>query len=277
MRTCIVFACSGTAYASEALTAARRARRLMPGHPCVGFADPVGAAVFRDSGLFHEVHEIADPAYSFIDKTRIALPAHYDAALFLDTDTYMAAPVEDVFTLLDRFDLVVAHEPTRFSFDAAFQQLLDDGAPPAFPEFNTGVFGFRNVPAVQAFLAAWREDNAALRASGRPPAHDQPSFRTALWRSELRFYVLPPEYNFRFTMPSFIGGFGHVRILHGRGPTRARLARRLSRPATLPRAYRPWSWPFMAARRRLRLARRKLGLTRANLRRRTTRSAAGEG
>lgn len=263
MNTCIVFACSGASYAREALTAAARAKAHMPRQPCVGFADADGVRVFRESGLFDESHEIPEPSFSYIDKTRIALPDHYDAAVFLDTDTYMIAPVPDIFELLAQFELVVAHEPTRFSFDASFQHLLDEGAPAAFPEFNTGVFGFRNTPAVMDFLAAWRSDNRAFEAAGKPAAHDQPAFRTALWRSGLRFYVLPPEYNFRFPMPSFIGGFSYVRILHGRGRSRRRLARRLTRQRTLPRAYVPWHWPFMAVRRRLRLLRRKFGITRA--------------
>jgi len=275
MKTCIVFACSGASYAREALTAAACARARMPDQPRVGFADADGIRVFRASGLFDELHEIAEPSYSYIDKTRIALPAHYEAALYLDGDTYMTAPVDDLFDLLDRFDLVAAHEPTRFSFDATFQHLLDDGAPAAFPEFNTGVFAFRNTADVKAFFDDWRRDDAARRKAGVPPAHDQPAFRTALWASDLRLYVLPPEYNFRFTMPAFIGGFGFVRILHGRG-NRRRLAARLSRRRTLPRAHRPWYWPFTLVQRRFRLIRRKLGLTRANLRRwRANTSRAG--
>jgi hypothetical protein len=267
MRTCIVFACSGTPYAREALTAAQRARSLMPEQPLVAFADGDGAAVFRDSGLFAEVHTIPDPAYSFIDKTRIDLPAHYDAALFLDTDTYMVAPVPEIFALLERFDLVVAHEPTRYSFDKAYRHRLSDRAPLAFPEFNTGVLAFRNSPAVRSFFDAWRADNAAREAGDAPPAHDQPAFRTALWESDLRFYVLPPEFNFRFEMPGFIGGFSGVRILHGRGAARARLARRLAPAAPFPRVRIPLAWPVVALRKRVRRWRRGLGLTRSALRR----------
>jgi len=265
LRCCIVFACSGRRYAREALAAAARAADVMPELPRVGFADGDGAAIFAESGLFAEVHEIPDPAFSFIDKTRIDLPAHYDAALFLDSDTYLATRVDAVFALLTRFDLVVAHEPTRFSTDASFRQRLDDGAPRAFPELNTGVIGFRNTPAVARLFADWRADNAARVAAGQPPAHDQPAFRTALWASALRFYVLPPEYNFRFEMPSFIGGYSGVAILHGRGRRRPALAARLARPRGLPRAYTPWYWPVTGLQRLIRRHRRRLGLTRAAL------------
>lgn len=266
MRGCIVYACSGTKYAREALVSARRTREVMADCPLVAFADAAAAQELSDSGLFAEVHTIADPAFSFIDKTRIRLPAHYDAGLFLDTDIFLAARVDDVFAILERFDLAVAHEPTRFSMDKGYQRLLDGGAPRGFPEMNTGVIGFRNSPEVAAFFEAWHADNAAREAAGVPPAHDQPAFRTALWDSDLRFYVLPSEFNFRFEMPGFIGGFEGVRVLHGRGRSRKRLARRLVTPRPLPRLHLPLSWPLMSVRKRLRVWRRRRGLTRARLR-----------
>lgn len=262
MNTCFVFACSGVSYAREAAEAAARARTVMPDQPCVGFADRDGAAVFRESGQFLEVHEIPDPAFSFIDKTRIWLPEHFDAAVYLDGDVYLVNPIAELFSLLTRFDLIVAHEPTRFSFDKGYRYRLDDSAPGAFPELNTGVLGFRNTPAVAAFFDAWRADNAARESGPAPPAHDQPAFRTALWASDLRFYVLPPEFNFRFQMPGFIGGFSGVRVLHGRGRGRARLARRLQRAKPFPRSYQPWYWPGVALQKRIRRWRRRIGLTR---------------
>lgn len=45
-----------------------------------------------------------------------------------------------------------------------------------------------------------------------PP--DQPSFREAVFNSELKIATLTPEYNCRFIIPTFISG--KVKILHGR-------------------------------------------------------------
>jgi hypothetical protein len=55
-----------------------------------------------------------------------------------------------------------------------------------------------------------------MRSIDRGTVGDQATFRVALYQSEVRFTVLPPEYNCRFVFPAYVQG--PVRILHGRGP-----------------------------------------------------------
>jgi hypothetical protein len=66
-------------------------------------------------------------------------------------DTYSAAPCYEVFDLLDRFELAVAHAPLRAYFH------LPPSCPFAFPEVNTGVIACRNTSAFHALVANWIE------------------------------------------------------------------------------------------------------------------------
>lgn len=262
-RNCVVFACSGHKYALEAASAARRVKAVMPEIDIVGFADSDGCDIFRRSGFFIEAFEIKDPARSFIDKAEIFLPDYYSRAVFLDTDTYLVHSLDGLFELLDRFELVAAHEPTRFTTDAGYKTLLDGGAPRAFPEFNSGVIGFRNCKRVQHFFESWRRKHAEIEAASTPPIKvDQPSFRLALWESDLAIYVLPPEYNFRHTMPGFIGGYYSAMILHGRTKMQEYYARKLGARSDLPRIHLPFFWIVSGPRRLIRRWRRKHGVSR---------------
>jgi hypothetical protein len=74
--------------------------------------------------------------------------------------------------------------------------LIREGAtetpPYAFPQMNAGVMLYRRSTAMRAFLRDWQK---AYVAAGK--LRDQPTLRDLLWSSDLRFYVLPPEFNLR--------------------------------------------------------------------------------
>jgi hypothetical protein len=114
--------------------------------------------------------------------------SRFDKTLALDADLMVLADLGDIFDVLDRFDIAIAHDQLRNSIHARREYRL--ALPNAFPQMNAGVMGFRRSPQVQAFLQAWR---TAVRdhAIGK----DQPSLRELLWQSDLRVAVLPPEYN----------------------------------------------------------------------------------
>jgi len=65
--------------------------------------------------------------------------------------------------------------------------------PYCFPQLNSGVFLFRKTEAVLEFLNKWRE---AFHTAGI--GKDQVTLRELLWTSDLKVYVLPPEYNVRY-------------------------------------------------------------------------------
>ena len=101
----------------------------------------------------------------------------------------IVADITDIFAVLERFDLAAAHGNYRNG--ELTRRKSHANAPTAFAVVNSGVIGVRKSPRVEAFLRDWQA--RFERRKGRGP--DQPTFRDALWQSDLRLYILPLEYN----------------------------------------------------------------------------------
>lgn len=194
-----IYVATGARYLAEAATSLAQLRRSNPGLPVALVTDAA-----QPPGDWDVVLPLPDPVHGLRDKLHLRR-APWAQAIFLDTDTHVAADLGDVFALLDGgFDLA-AHQ----LFEGHDYDLPD--VPHTFPEFNTGVIAFRNTPAVQAFFDQWTEIYAT-----RPPPYptDQYSFRIAVFHSGLRHTVLTPEYNFRPLATNF--AITDLRIVHGR-------------------------------------------------------------
>jgi len=106
--------------------------------------------------------------------------------------------------------------------------------PAAFPELNTGVILYRQSDSVNNLFQSWIRIYQAQLQSDRPPLHDQPAFRQAIFESEINLSILPPEYNLRTVMPMFIGGNAKVKILHGRQPSINNIQQQLKQAPIAP-------------------------------------------
>jgi len=141
-----------------------------------------------------------------LQRIRAMRNSPYDFTLYLDTDTWLLQPVPELFELLDRFDVALAHAPWRERYPV--------DVPVCFPEFNSGVMAYRNI---DEFFALWEAKFLQDYASREPGAGSgffpsQPAMREALWLSNLRIATLPPEYNWRGD------GYaqGPIKIIHSR-------------------------------------------------------------
>ena len=217
------FIATGQRFLEEATLSASRIRDLMPGH---------GIAIATDltppEGLFDQVILIENPQYSFADKVGPLLRSPFEKTVFLDTDTWLCEPVDELFSALDRWDIAMAHAPMR--------RTAASDTPCFFPEFNSGVIAYRCNEAIKSTLLLW-EKLYRERHQATGVHDDQPSLRDAVWKSGASILILPPEYNFRFIMPSFAGR-GGVKILHGRNSDYAGLAARINRSGS-PRVFLP--------------------------------------
>ncbi|MCC6008739.1 MAG: hypothetical protein JJU40_13830 [Rhodobacteraceae bacterium] len=181
-----IYVATGAEYLDLTLDAAASLRAACPGLAVDLFTDLPGPAT--EAGLFDRVHLIERPHLrSKLD----CLPrTRFPRTLFLDSDTRVVRDITDSFALLERFDLALAHDVRRT------MPLIREGwreeTPYAFPQHNSGVMFYRRSPAMLAFLEAWR---TAYAASGG--GRDQVTLKDLLWASDLRFYVLPPEFNLR--------------------------------------------------------------------------------
>jgi hypothetical protein len=183
-----------------------------------------------------EVLDHPDPTYSWGDKP-LALTmqaSRQERVLLLDTDTRVCGSIGDMLDILEAFELAAAHAPIRFGRQPA---ALKSRAPQAFPELNTGVIVYRRTKRVAALFDRWWSlHREILQSPDYRAIGDQATFRIALYESDVRFAVLPPEYNCRLPFPTYIRG--RVRILHGRGPDLRRVEREVN-GSTGPRVFVP--------------------------------------
>ncbi|MEC7764465.1 MAG: putative nucleotide-diphospho-sugar transferase [Pseudomonadota bacterium] len=181
----VIYVATGADYRDLAVASARSLRVVEPELAVDLFTD---APEMVPEGLFDAVHPIADPH----DRSKLDCMAQtrFARTLFLDCDTLVVNPLGNLWDILDRFDLALAHDVRRTS------DLIRAGhavtTPYAFPQHNSGVMLYRRSEAMRAFLAEWVRRYVA--AGGY---RDQPVLKDLLWESDLRFYVLPPEFNLR--------------------------------------------------------------------------------
>jgi hypothetical protein len=234
MSTGVIYIATGKKFIGEACNSAASLKSVMPNVPLTIFCDEQ-----LETAYFENVIRINAPRYGFLDKiTHISL-SPYDLTLFLDTDTYVYEDISDLFTLLEEFDIAATHAPYRAVYQVP-------GVPDSFPELNTGVILFKKTPQIMRSFSEWqnlykrdlRKEIQWLHPLGerlfKGDLPDQPTFREALYRSNLRIATLTSEYNCRFNFPGFV--HNKVKILHGRHKDLQTIARTMN-ANIVPRAY----------------------------------------
>lgn len=181
----VIYVATGPDYLDLARQSLATLRQTNPNLPADLFTDVPEAA--SDLG-FDAVHRIALPHER--SKLDCMAETRFARTLYLDCDTLVLSPFGDLFDLLERFELAMAHDVRRAS--GLIQEGLEEETPYAFPQLNSGVVLYRNSPQTMAFLKQWAR---SYRDSGVP--RDQIVLKDLLWRSDIRFYVLPPEFNLR--------------------------------------------------------------------------------
>ena len=203
----VVYIAMGKKYIEEAKISAASLKAKMPNIPVTIFANQeVNEQEFDKSVVVNKSY------YSFEDKVVYMYDSPYEYTLFLDTDTYICEDFSELFAILDNFDIAAVHAPTKIPG-------IVNGVPECYQQMNTGVILFKKSPEVKKFFEYW----VKLYKSGEP---DQPSFREALFNSQLRIATLTAEYNCRFPFPFFV--CGTVKILHGRHPNLDDVAQKIN-------------------------------------------------
>lgn len=181
----VIYVATGSDYRDLALQSASSLRQVEPDLPIDLFTD-APEAVSRD--LFDTVHAVENPhRRSKLDCMGLT---RFDRTLYLDCDTLVTAPLGDLFDLLERFEMALAHDVRRAS--DLIREGLDHVTPYAFPQMNSGVVLYRRSDRVLGFLRDW-----ARRFAEAGVARDQIILKDMLWQGDLVFYVLPPEFNLR--------------------------------------------------------------------------------
>ncbi|ELR23704.1 uncharacterized protein ACA1_073480 [Acanthamoeba castellanii str. Neff] len=215
----VVLVATGPVYVEAAIRSARSVKEHcgpdLPVHIWTDLPEVCAAA----AGAFDSVERIENPHRR--SKVDHLWRTPFERTLFLDADTRVVADVRGLFSLLDRFDLCMAHAHRRSHAKSATTSSSSSSSSPAsaspppveFPQLNSGVFLYRRSEGVVAFLKRWQE---VFHAAALPK--DQVTLRELLWTTDLRVYVLPPEYNVRYQkyIDAWDAGEAQPKILHMR-------------------------------------------------------------
>ena len=179
----IVYVAWGKAHVEVARRSAESVKRHNPDLPCA-----IWCAADDDTRGFDRAFVIPDGLKR--PKTAVLHESPFDETLFLDNDTIVRADLSSLFDLLQNFDLCGAH--VMLWHRPRHLKVWRKELPETFPEINTGVLLFRKNEKTTAFFKNWGKafDAAGFRV-------DQVTFRELLWDADLRFYVLPPQFNKR--------------------------------------------------------------------------------
>lgn len=141
--------------------------------------------------------------FYFENKIKILSETRFEKNLYLDGDIKTLININHIFDMLDKFSIIVSHDSCRTTKWSDTFNL-----PLCFPDMNCGLIFYKKSDT-KDFFKMWMKNYSI-----QPQPHDQPSFRKTLWDCDLRFYILPPEFNVR---PTKFHYHQNPAIIHGRG------------------------------------------------------------
>jgi len=153
----------------------------------------------RGKRQFDKVIRVGSPHLMAVQLPPLThLPTEYASAIYLDCDTWVCAPLYNVFELVEdqRTDVALVQTSGKRRLDHHFPYL---GIPETYPFWRSTFIAFGNRLLVQNFLAIWRiryENHRKKYADlNEEPYHpDQPAMREALYWSDLHIVTLPQKY-----------------------------------------------------------------------------------
>ncbi len=209
----IIYFVVGWHYLKHAINSLNSLRRFHPDMPATLFCnDDVGSTPFNQVMRYESINDQYPHNELHLDRVRCLARSPYDINLHLDADTYVDDSLDDMFRLMEQFDLAIHQGIAR---RGAF---LED-VPLAFPTLNSGVILWRWTPETRALFGDWgdRQERWIAERPDETIGHGahacQPSLRRALYYSGARFTTIGENY---LTQANF-GGLlrGRAIILHG--------------------------------------------------------------
>src|SRR5271154_3320348 len=138
----VLYIAFGEQYQREALASIAALRTFHPNLPCCIITDKDIEPLPSDVEVLLRAPEAKQ---HFRVKPRYIRESPFDHTLFLDTDTTTVRPIEDLFCLLDRFD-IGAHMLPAYIHDPKYGYLT---------YANSGVVLFRRCKAVRETFDRW--------------------------------------------------------------------------------------------------------------------------
>jgi hypothetical protein len=203
----VLYIATDESYVDEAVTSAEKLKDInqIP----VSLIATEGAISGRSINSVDNIIKI-DDCYDNVDVKPYTMHlSPYEKTLYLDCDAVVIDDVTPAFELLERYDIAAVHNEYKIPVT------LPD-VPSAFPEYNTGVIAFRWNERIREFFSHWKDSTENQIQRGRPNSdfifplkgesleeatrfgrsYDQPTFREAIYESDVVHATLPSEYNF---------------------------------------------------------------------------------
>ena len=186
----VLYIATGEKYVAASINSAKSIIHHCKGGMSVSLCcDKENERVAKESGIFDQVICIKNPhVRSKVDYIQFT---PYERTLYLDADTIVVADITEMFELLNRFDLAIAHAHLRELKGTTVH--WREHIPSSFPQHNGGVLLFRWNNKTEQLFKDWSRYYHEAGFS-----KDQVTLRELLWKSDLHLYVLPPEYNMRY-------------------------------------------------------------------------------
>jgi len=137
----------------------------------------------------------------WVYKYECLLQSPYELTIHLDADTYACSDFSETWDVMEYFDLAIPLSVTRLSRPYT--------VPVCFPEPAGGFMLWKKNSKMKKLLEEIKK--LLIKRTG---GCDEPFIRIALYYSDIRYAILPEEYNCIYTHPGYL--FGEVKIMHGR-------------------------------------------------------------
>jgi hypothetical protein len=174
-------------------------KKHMPDLPITLFTNLKLNAVYPIDNIIAVPEPVED---MWVSKFKCLLLSPYDQTVHMDADTYVCDKFDEVFKSLDKYDIAS-------TMSVSWNTRSVSSVPDCFPELAFGVFWWRKNERVNKFF-----NKTIELLQHRTGGCDEPFVRIALYNSDdVRFYVLPWEYNCLYTHPAYL--YGKVKIMHG--------------------------------------------------------------
>lgn len=209
----IVYFVIGQKYLAHAAASLDSLRRFHPDMEATVFCNDSVATSFDHIARYESVNDQYPANEIFLDRIRCMAQSPYDRTLFLDADTYVDGPLDQLFRLLDAFDIAVRQS------DVGITSIFDD-VPHTFPEHNCGALLWKWNAVTRQLFADWEKEMVCYIQGSGPGvlrghnAHsDQVPFRHVLYRSDARIATLQDNYLCQVGAGGLLRG--RAIILHG--------------------------------------------------------------
>lgn len=226
--TGVLYIASGEEYVQSATESAQRVKECTTADICLISSTDSVPEVFD-----HTISPVG-MNYSFRDKVEYISRTPFEKTVFLDADTWLVSEfgIIDLFEVLEYVEFVATLGIHRVSSNPQFDP---PDLPESLPMFSTGVFAFRDTLAVRKLFEKWADQYNSYSVDAPP---DQPAFRSAIASSDVRYSILPREYNFIISSAQTVSR--DVKILHGNAANHKEIAEAINNYSyDVPRFYQP--------------------------------------